>query len=93
MRADGAGNEGVSRGDAIRFARTPRATHVDEDDESDDDRAEKQRAKRAAVTCGPDRVQGLSAAARLAPRAPDTPRSSAPPRLSGRWRAISLGGR
>ena len=37
-----------------RFARTPRATHVGEDD-----RDEERRAERAAVACGPDRVQGL----------------------------------
>ena len=35
-----------------RFARTPRATHEDKDD-----RDGKRRAVRAAVACGPDRVQ------------------------------------
>jgi hypothetical protein len=39
-----------------RFARTPRATHVDED-EDEDDQDEKRRAVRAAVACGPGRVQ------------------------------------
>lgn len=81
-----------------RFARTPRATHVDENDESsdaegEDGRDEKRRAPRAAVACGPGRVQGLTAAARLAPRALDPARSSARPLLSGRWRAISPVGR
>ncbi len=43
-----------------RFARTPRATHGDEDDaEGEDDWSEKRRAERAAVACGPVRVQGL----------------------------------
>jgi len=67
-----------------RLARTPRATHVDEHD-----RDEKRRAKRAAVACGPGRVQDLTAAARLASRALDTVRSSARSLRSGRWPAIS----
>ncbi len=37
-----------------RFARTPRATHVDENDQD-----RERRAPRAAVACGPVRVQGL----------------------------------
>ncbi len=37
-----------------RFARTPRATHADEYD-----RDGERRAVRAAVACGPARVQGL----------------------------------
>ncbi len=51
-----------------RFARTSRARHVDESehDEGEDHRDEKRRVSRAAVACGPGRVQDLTAAARLA---------------------------
>ena len=55
----------------------------------EEDRDEKRRPERTAVACGSGRVQGLTAAARLASRALDPARSSARPLLSGRWRAIS----